>query len=216
MSTVTELCRLSLDHAPTATALIAGDECWTYGSLNDAVRSLAAVMGRDRLAGERVAMMLPNGSDAVLTYLACFASGAVAAPLNSRYAAPEVEHALRRARPRWLECTRRLGTLGAVDPTALDGVRAQVLRVPGVDRATFASLRGMYTGGDSVPGALQREFKALTGLPIGVGWGMTEAIWLTIAREPPIDRDGCIGVPVGGAEIRADARPPSCSYADRW
>ncbi len=340
MSPVTELGRLSLHHPPTATALIAGDERWTYGSLNDAVRSLAAAMGRDRLAGERVAMMLPNGSDAVLTYLACFASGAIAAPLNSRYAAPEAEHALFRARPRWLVVhPSRLGTLGAVDPAALDGVRvlvagadatatgtsyaplapllrapggdpppapggapavifftsgstgvpkgvvhthdsalailtstsealgdvraddvvqvfeplvhvsgfiaalttllaggtvvlydgfdatayvaalrthrptlisthidvlAQVLRVAGVDRATFASLRGVYTGGDSVPGALQREFKELTGLPIGVGWGMTEAIWLTIAREPPVDQDGCIGVPVGGAEIRAD------------
>jgi long-chain acyl-CoA synthetase len=336
---VTELCRLSLNHASTATALIAGDEHWTYGSLNDAVRSLAAAMGRDGLAGERVAMMLPNGSDAVVTYLACFASGAVAAPLNSRYAAPEAEHALRRARPRWLVVhPSRLGTPAAIEPAALDGVRvlvsgaaatrtgygplgpllggpgedppsaaggapavifftsgstgvpkgvvhshdsalailtstsealgnvraddvvqvfeplvhvsgfiaalttllaggtvalhdgfdatayvaalrthqptlicthidlvAQVLRVAGIDSATFASLRGVYTGGDSVPAALQREFKELTGLPIGVGWGMTEAIWLTIAREPPIDRDGCIGVPVGGAEIRADA-----------
>jgi long-chain acyl-CoA synthetase len=334
---VTELGQLS-NHAPTATALIAGDEHLTYGSLNDAVRSLAAAMGRDGLAGERVAMMLPNGSDAVLTYLACFASGAVAAPLNSRYVAPEAEHALRRARPRWLVAhPSRLGTLDAVDPTALDGVRvlvastaatgtgygplapllrgpgedppsaaggapavifftsgstgvpkgvvhshdsalailsstsealgdvraddvvqvfeplvhvsgfiaalatllaggtvalhdgfdptayvaalrthrptlicthidvlAQVLRVAGVDRATFASLRGVYTGGDSVPGALQREFKELTGLPIGVGWGMTEAIWLTIAREPP-STGTAVSAPVGGAEIRADA-----------
>ena len=124
---MTELCRLSLNHASTATALIAGDEHWTYGSLNDAVRSLAAAMGRDGLAGERVAMMLPNGSDAVVTYLACFASGAVAAPLNSRYAAPEAEHALRRARPRWLVVhPTRLGTLDAVDPAALDGVRVLV------------------------------------------------------------------------------------------
>jgi long-chain acyl-CoA synthetase len=95
-------------------------------------------------------------------------------------------------------------------------VLAQVLRVPGVDRGTFASLRGVYTGGDSVPGGLQREFKALTGLPIGVGWGMTEAIWLTIAREPPIDRDGCIGVPSGATRSARTPAPASCSYADRW
>ena len=124
---MTELCQLSVNHASTAKALIAGDEHWTYGSLNDAVRSLAAAMGRDGLAGERVAMMLPNGSHAVVTYLACFASGAVAAPLNSRYAAPEAEHALRRARPRWLVVDpTRLGTLDAVDPAALDGVRVLV------------------------------------------------------------------------------------------
>jgi long-chain acyl-CoA synthetase len=105
------------------------------------------------------------------------------------------------------EATAYVAALRTHRPTLISthiDVLAQVLRVAGVDRGTFASLRGVYTGGDSVPGALQREFKALTGLPIGVGWGMTEAIWLTIAREPPVDHDGCIGVPVGGAEIRAD------------
>jgi long-chain acyl-CoA synthetase len=124
---VTELCRLSLHYTPTATALIAGKERWTYGSLNDTGRSLATAMGREGLAGERVAMMLPNGRDAMLSYLACFASGAVAGPLNSRYAAPEAEHAVRRARPRWLVVhPSRLGMLGAIDPAALDGVRALV------------------------------------------------------------------------------------------
>jgi long-chain acyl-CoA synthetase len=99
---------------------------------------------------------------------------------------------------------RRYGSPAHADLFAHRRV-AQVLQVAGVDRATFASLRGVYTGDDSVPGALQREFKTLTGMPIGVGWGMMEAIWLIIERDPPIDRDGCIGVPVGGAEIRADA-----------
>lgn len=331
------LARLVEDHPPEATALISGDARWTYGRLADAVESLAGAMVADGLGGERVGLMLPNDVDAVIAFLACFRSGAVAAPLNARYAAPEVERALRSAGPRWLVVhPSRLAVLAGVDPAVLEGVRvlvsgtdasvdgealapllavgtsdrpvvhsdaravifftsgstgmpkgvvhthesalavltstsealgdispddvtqvfeplvhvsgfiatfstllaggtvtlhdgfdpvryvqalradrptmvcthidvlAQLLRVPDVDHDAFRSLRGVYTGGDTVPGHLQREFTALSGLPIGVGWGMTEAIWLTIARRPPADRDGCIGVPVGGAEVRAD------------
>jgi long-chain acyl-CoA synthetase len=81
---------------------------------------------------------------------------------------------------------------------------AQLVRAPGAERDWFASLRGIYTGGDTVPAALQRDFLALTGKPITVGYGMTEAIWLTVEREPRLDRDGCIGRPVGGAELRVE------------
>lgn len=336
MTRVTGLQSLVDAHPVQVTALITPERRWSYGDLASAAHHLAAAMRTDGLRGERVALMLPNGSDAVLAYLACFASGAVAAPLNSRYAAPEVAGALRRARPRWLIVhPDRRPILDAVPADALDGVRvlvapvpastpaagssteplggaaedpvpgaapavifftsgstgvpkgvvhshdsahavlastsqalgdlraddvvqvfeplvhvsgfigtfttllaggtvslhegfrpdayvealrrdrptlicthidvlAQVLRVPGISGSDFASLRGVYTGGDSVPGHLQIEFAELTGLPIGVGWGMTEAIWLTVARRPPADRDGFIGYPVGGAQVRTD------------
>ena len=81
---------------------------------------------------------------------------------------------------------------------------AQLVRAPGANADWFASLRGIYTGGDTVPGALQKDFLGLTGKAIAVGYGMTEAIWLTVEREPRLDRDGCIGTPVGGAQLRAD------------
>jgi long-chain acyl-CoA synthetase len=332
-----QLCRLLEAHAPESTALAHAQRCWTYAELTAATDALAAQMAD--LAGERMAFMLPNGPEAALTYLACFRSGAVAAPLNMRYAAPELERALRRARPRWLVVHEsRLERLDGVDPSVLDGVRvlsvgdtarfepyapllepenqgagtvsmpgpdqpallfftsgstgtpkgvvhtqrsvlamltstseamgdvraddvmqvcdplmhvsgfietlttllsggtvalldgfdpatfvagllehrptllcthidvlAQLARAPGAQSSQWTSLRGVYTGGDTVPAALQRDFIALAGMPIGVGWGMTEAIWLTVNREPRLERDGCIGRPVGGAEVRADA-----------
>jgi long-chain acyl-CoA synthetase len=317
------------------TALVHAGRRWSYPELAAATDAVAAAMAEDGLAGERVALFLPNCPEAVLTYLACFASGATAAPLNSRYAPPELERALRRARPRWivvhvdhldrlhdvepdvlaparilvigeagthepfaallatparatlpgspdqpavmfftsgstgqpkavvhtqasalamLTSTREaLGDVRAGDlvqvfeplvhvsgfiatlTTLLAGgtvalydrfdvdtylaallehrptlvcthidVLAQLIEAPGASPDAFASLRGIYTGGDTVPARLQKDFLDLAGLPIGVGWGMTEAIWLTVAREPHLERDGCIGTPVGGAEIRSD------------
>ncbi|GEL17633.1 class I adenylate-forming enzyme family protein [Pseudonocardia asaccharolytica] len=317
------------------TALVHAGRRWSYRELAASVDGLAAAMAADGLAGERVAIFLPNGPEAVASYLACFASGAVAAPLNSRYAPPEVERALRRARPRWIVVhADRLDRLAQVDPAALAGTRvlvvgdaqahepfapllatpgrpgttvapdrpavlfftsgssgvpkgvvhshasalamltstsealgdvragdvtqvfeplvhvsgfigtlttllaggtvalydgfdvaryvaalrehrptlvcthidvlAQVVRAPGATRDWFSSLRGVYTGGDTVPARLQKDFLEVAGLPIAVGWGMTEAIWLTVVREPHLERDGCIGHPVGGAEVRSD------------
>jgi long-chain acyl-CoA synthetase len=78
----------------------------------------------------------------------------------------------------------------------------QIVRHPGAARDDFASLDTVFTGGDELPLALQRAFLALTGLPIQVGWGMTEAIWLTIAREPELERRGFLGRPVAGVELR--------------
>ncbi|HEY6681909.1 MAG TPA: AMP-binding protein, partial [Propionibacteriaceae bacterium] len=49
-------------------------------------------------------------------------------------------------------------------------VLAQVVRAPGARRDWFSSLRGAYTGGDTVHAALQQEFLEIAGLPIGVGW----------------------------------------------
>jgi long-chain acyl-CoA synthetase len=336
------LARLITGHASAAAdriALLHGDRSWSYAELAAAAGALASAMGADHLAGERVALMLPNGAEAVLSYLACFSAGAVATPFNSRYAPPEIEAALRRARPRWIVAhADRLDRLDLVDPEvlakvrvlivgedsryeplepllygqplepaapgtpsdapavlfftsgstgapkgvvhsqasalamltstseALDNVRpsdvvqvfeplvhvsgfiatfttlmaggtvilyegfdveryvaaliehrptlvcthidvlAQVVRAPGARRDWFSSLRGAYTGGDTVRGPLQKEFLEIAGLPIGVGWGMTEAIWLTVVREPRLDRDGCIGAVVSGVQVRTDDR----------
>ncbi len=335
----TALARLIAAHASSAGArsgLVHAGRTWSYAELAMCARALALAMSADRLAGERVALMLPNGPEAVLAYLACFEAGAVATPLNSRYAPPEIEAVLRRARPRWIVAQAdRLDGLDRVDPQVLNGVRvlvvggdryeplesllrrepldspeappppdapavlfftsgstgapkgvvhsqvsalamltstsealgnvnasdvvqvfeplvhvsgfiatfttlmaggtvslhegfdveryvaglieyrptlvcthidvlAQVVRAPGARRDWFSSLRGVYTGGDTVPTTLQKEFLEIAGLPIAVGWGLTEAIWLTVVREPRLERNGCVGAPVAGVQVRID------------
>ena len=44
--------------------------------------------------GDRVASLMPNRVSLLAHYLACFRSGLVVTPLNYRYAAPEIDHAL--------------------------------------------------------------------------------------------------------------------------
>ena len=44
--------------------------------------------------GDRVASLLPNRGALIVHYLACIRAGLVATPLNYRYQAPEIDHAL--------------------------------------------------------------------------------------------------------------------------
>ncbi|HEM6754031.1 TPA: acyl--CoA ligase [Legionella pneumophila] len=67
---------------------------------------------------------------------------------------------------------------------------------------TFQSFRGIYTGGDALPVAIQDKFLACAGKPIQVGYGMTEAIWLTVCRTPDLTQKSCIGKPVEGVTLR--------------
>lgn len=67
---------------------------------------------------------------------------------------------------------------------------------------TFQSFRGIYTGGDGLPVAVQDKFLACSGKPIQVGYGMTEAIWLTVCRTPDLTQKSCIGKPVPGVTLR--------------
>jgi long-chain acyl-CoA synthetase len=78
----------------------------------------------------------------------------------------------------------------------------QMVRASGAAREDFASLEVVFTGGDELPLALQRAFLDLAGLPIQVGWGMTEAIWLTITRRTELERRGYLGEPVAEVELR--------------
>jgi acyl-CoA synthetase (AMP-forming)/AMP-acid ligase II len=78
--------------APSHPAIVApGGPVLTYDSLRCQVRALAEqlrAMGIDR--GDRVAIVLPNGMEAIVTFLAVAAAG-TAAPLNPAYKAAEFE-----------------------------------------------------------------------------------------------------------------------------
>jgi len=70
------------------------------------------------------------------------------------------------------------------------------------EKDTFGTLRGIYTGGKSISTELQKKFYDHTGQIIQLGYGMTEAIWLTINRELSSEGASSIGKAIPGVNIR--------------
>jgi acyl-coenzyme A synthetase/AMP-(fatty) acid ligase len=67
----------------------------TWRELEEASSRLAAgYLGLGLVAGDRVGSLMPNRVDLVVHYLACFKAGLIATPLNYRYTATEIDHAL--------------------------------------------------------------------------------------------------------------------------
>ena len=57
-------------------------------------RLAIGLLGLGLRPGDRVASLMPNRPALIVHYLACFKAGLVATPLNYRYTAPEIDHAL--------------------------------------------------------------------------------------------------------------------------
>jgi acyl-CoA synthetase (AMP-forming)/AMP-acid ligase II len=90
----------ALQRQPDATALVhlqgGVQSHWTFATCADQVARMAsALRGRGIDAGDRVALLAPNSDRLVQGLLACWWIGAVACPLNIRWSAAELEHALR-------------------------------------------------------------------------------------------------------------------------
>lgn len=88
-----------LDHGlsekPDDLALVSALTRWTWRQLDDAVTCLAGnLLMLGLKPGDRVASLMPNRAALVIHYLACFRTGLVMTPLNYRYTAPEIDHAL--------------------------------------------------------------------------------------------------------------------------
>jgi len=75
--------KLTLNRDSKATAIKFRDKVISYGDLELFSQNMSAWFTDMGLKGEPVAFMLPNGPDIIITYLACFKSGAVAMPLTS-------------------------------------------------------------------------------------------------------------------------------------
>jgi UrcA family protein len=88
------------DSNPDGVAFIGGRTIWSYRRLVVAVEQAAQGMhARGVRKGDRVALHMFNVAELVIAYFACFRIGAIAAPLNTRFKAPELRAALKRLRP---------------------------------------------------------------------------------------------------------------------
>jgi acetyl-CoA synthetase len=126
---------------------------WTYWDLQQAANRLSNAlreMGIER--GDRVALILPQRPETIVTYIACFQMGAIAVPLSFLFGPDALEY--------------RLGNSGAkvvvVDPQTapnLEAVRAKLPAITHVIGAAGASGSGYLRWEDTLARA-SRHFEA--------------------------------------------------------
>jgi acyl-CoA synthetase (AMP-forming)/AMP-acid ligase II len=81
-------------------AVIDGAQRLTYGELSHACETLAANLAHTGVQrGDRIAVMLPNGLDAVLCVAAVALLGGVLVPLGTRLKRPEIGYVLSDSEP---------------------------------------------------------------------------------------------------------------------
>jgi long-chain acyl-CoA synthetase len=86
---------IGLQNKPHETALVSLERKWSWHQLDQASTRLAGQYLAMGLApGDRVASLMPNRGALLVHYLACFKAGLTATPLNYRYQAAEIDHAL--------------------------------------------------------------------------------------------------------------------------
>lgn len=92
---LSELLLKGLQSNPDGMALVSASMSWTWQELEEvSIRVAANLLGLGLKPGDRVATLMPNRTALVIFYLASIKAGLVATPLNYRYQAPEIDHAL--------------------------------------------------------------------------------------------------------------------------
>jgi acyl-CoA synthetase (AMP-forming)/AMP-acid ligase II len=90
-----DLLKAGLDRAPDGVAIVSAHRALTWRELDRMSAALAGgYRGLGLEPGDRIASLMPNRIDLVVHYLACFRAGLIATPLNYRYTAREIDHAL--------------------------------------------------------------------------------------------------------------------------
>src|SRR5829696_5577839 len=90
-----DLLRPGLDAGPDDAAVVSSHRSLSWSELDRIASALAGgyrTMGLE--PGDRIASLMPNRIDLLVHYLACFRAELIATPLNYRYTAREIDHAL--------------------------------------------------------------------------------------------------------------------------
>jgi len=88
---------------PDRAALWSGDRWLTFAELDHRIAGIAGALGKHGLrAGERLAVLMPNGSDYLELVYACVRLGVIVVPLNVRLSVVEIDRILGDASPHGL------------------------------------------------------------------------------------------------------------------
>ena len=89
-------------HHPEKTALIFGENAWTYAEVDTLTDRLAAdLLAQGLEPGDRVALHMNNCPELVFGYYGCFKAGAIAVPINARLGPSEIEYLLQHSEARF-------------------------------------------------------------------------------------------------------------------
>ena len=90
-----DLLRAGLERSPNGVAIVSSKRALSWSQLDRDSAALAGGYRRIGLEpGDRIASLMPNRVDLAVHYLACFRAELVTTPLNYRYTASEIDHAL--------------------------------------------------------------------------------------------------------------------------
>lgn len=136
------------ERQPEAVAVRVGSAAWTYGELVERSERLAReLVVRGVGPGDRVTVHAANAPGLVAAYYACWRVGAIACPLNTRYAAPEVGAVLGRLAPVvHLADAERGAVLDLLGP----GEVPEVVRVVAGDDPASAGWEGLVAPDEEV------------------------------------------------------------------
>lgn len=166
-----------LRRSANKTAVQLEDRRATYAELDRQVRQVASGLRNMGIEeGDRVAWLLPNRLEAVVTTLACYQLGAVAVPLNYRYVAEEALDVVERVEAKTI--VFHIAKAAVVEPLLQTRAEMQAVRVgqAGSQRRDVRPFSALL-GSDVLesPAAVEPEFPALilftsgsTGRPKGV------------------------------------------------
>ena len=97
---------------PQQTALTQGQQRLSYADLDEQVARFAEALGAFGVRpGDRVATLLHNSIEFVITFLATLRAGAIALPMNPEYRESEIERYFDEARPRVIVADREFTSL---------------------------------------------------------------------------------------------------------
>src|SRR5262245_22956170 len=131
---LSQLLRPALEAAPDRVAVQTADKAWSYRELDEAAAGLARRwLGAGLQTGDRLAFLLPNRIETLLSYLACFKAGLIAVPLDYGYRPPQINYALRHSGSQLLVAhAERHKELSEVD--AVSGMSLTIVGGPATDK----------------------------------------------------------------------------------
>jgi 2-furoate---CoA ligase len=144
----------TFERHPGRTA-VQGPDDYTYAQLaRDALRLASAFQAEGGGTGSRIATIVPNSREFVLTYVAATLIGACVVPLNTRYGFEELAYCLQDSAPVIVVTDPKYLPLADAARQGVANGYATITSVPGTDSRTHASLCELVDG--CVPAELPR------------------------------------------------------------